>query len=64
MCHLCMKRSKKFDPNQMYTFDKILVKHISVNETLLKLDLEPKGQQSKGTKIFHLLTRRHISRCG
>ena len=44
MCHLCMKFSKKFDPNQMYTFDKMVVKHISVKETLLKLDLEPKGQ--------------------
>ena len=28
----------------MYTSDKIVVKHISVKETLLKLDLEPKGQ--------------------
>ena len=44
MCHLCMKLSNKFDPNQMYTSDKIVVKHISVKETLLKLDLEPKGQ--------------------
>ena len=39
-----MKLSDKFDPNQMYTSDKIMVKHISVKETLLKLDLEPKGQ--------------------
>ena len=44
MCHLCMKLSNKFDPNQMYAPDKILVKHISVKETLLKLELEPKGQ--------------------
>ena len=44
MCHLSMKLSDKFDPNHMYTSDKIVVKHISVNETLLKLDLEPKGQ--------------------
>ena len=44
MCHLCMKLSNKFDPNQIYTSDKIVVKHISVKETLLKLDLEPKGQ--------------------
>ena len=28
----------------MYTSDKKVVKHISVKETLLKLDLEPKGQ--------------------
>ena len=28
----------------MYTSDKIVVKHISVKETLLKIDLEPKGQ--------------------
>ena len=44
MCHLSMKLSDNFDPNQMYTSDKIVVKHISVKETLLKLDLEPKGQ--------------------
>ena len=41
MCHLCMKLSNKFDPNQMYTSDKIVGKtHFC--ETLLKLDLEPK----------------------
>ena len=28
----------------MYTSDKLVVKHISVKETLLKLDLEPKDQ--------------------
>ena len=44
MCHLSMKLSDKFEQNQMYTSDKIVVKHISVKETLLKLDLEPKGQ--------------------
>ena len=44
MCHLCLKLSNKFDPNQMYTSDIIVVKHISVKETLVKLDLEPKGQ--------------------
>ena len=44
MCHLCMKLSNKFDPNQMYTSEKIVVKHISVKKTLLKFDLEPKGQ--------------------
>ena len=44
MCHLSMKLSDKFDPNQMYTSDKIVVKHISVKETLLQLDLEPKSQ--------------------
>ena len=44
MCHLCMKLSNKLDQNQMYTSDKIVVKHISVKETLFKLDLEPKGQ--------------------
>ena len=43
MCHLSMKLSDKFEPNQMYISDKIVVKHISVKETLLKLDLEPKG---------------------
>ena len=44
MCHLCIKLSNKFDPNQMYTCDKIVVKNISVKETLLKLDLKIKGQ--------------------
>ena len=44
MCHLSMKRSDKFDPNQMCTSDKIVVKYISMKETILKLDLEPKGQ--------------------
>ena len=44
MCQLSMKLSDKFDPNQMYTSDKIVEKHISVKETLLQLDLEPKGQ--------------------
>ena len=65
MCHLSMKLSDKFDPNQMCTSEKIVVKHISVKETLLKFDLEPKGQGhtnnriiSKGTKIFHLLINR------
>ena len=43
MCHLSMKLSNRFDPNQMYS-DKIVVKHISVKETLLQLDLKPKGQ--------------------
>ena len=43
MCHLFMKLSNRFDRNQMYT-TKILVKHMSVKETLLQLDLEPKGQ--------------------
>ena len=44
MCHLSMQLPDKFDPNQMYTSDKIVVKHISVKETLLKFDLERKGQ--------------------
>ena len=45
MCNLSMKLSDKFDPNSMYTSDIIVLKHISVvKETLLKLDLEPKGQ--------------------
>ena len=43
MCHLCIKLSNKFDPNQMYTCDKIVVKNISVKETLLKFDLKIKG---------------------
>ena len=64
MCHLCMKLSNKFDPNQMYTSDKIVVKHISVKETLLKLDLEVIANNrkiSKGTKIFHLFINRAIA---
>ena len=65
MCHLSMKLSDKSDPNQMYTSDKIVVKHISVKETLLQLDLEPKGQgyskqqnNKQENKIFHLLINR------
>ena len=44
MCPLSMKLSDKSNPNETYTSDIIVVKHISVKETLLKLDLEPKGQ--------------------
>ena len=44
MYHLSMKLSDMFDPNPMYTSDKIVVKHISEKETLLKLDSELKGQ--------------------
>ena len=44
MCHLSMKLSYIFDPNAMYTSEKIVEKHISVKETLLKLALKPKGQ--------------------
>ena len=44
MCHLSMKLSDKFDPNQMCSSDKIVVKHISVKETVLKPDLESQGQ--------------------
>ena len=39
-----MKLSDKFDPNPVNTSDKMVVKHISVKETFLKLDLESKGQ--------------------
>ena len=44
MCHQSMKLSHMFHPSPMYSSDKMMVKHISVKETLLKLDLEPKGQ--------------------
>ena len=44
MCQFSMKLSDKFDPNEMFTSDEIVVKHISVKETLLKLDLESKGK--------------------
>ena len=47
-----MKLSDKFDPNPMYTSDKIVVKHISEKETLLKLDLEPKCQGHSRKKII------------
>ena len=51
MCHLSMKLSDMFHPNPMSDFDKIVVKHISVKETLLKPDPEPKGQgHSKKTE--------------
>ena len=36
MCHLSMKLSDKSNPNQMYTSDKIVVKHISVKRNTLK----------------------------
>ena len=50
MCHLSMKLSDMFDPNPMHTSDKIVVKCIPVKETLLKLDLEPKGQGHSKSK--------------
>ena len=58
-----MKLSHKFDPNQMCTSDKIVVKYISVKETLLKLDPRVKIIAnnriiSKGTKVFHLFKNR------
>ena len=34
MCHLAMKFSDMFDPNAMYSSEKIVEKHISVKETL------------------------------
>ena len=57
-----MKLSDKFGPNQMCTSDKIVVKYISMKETLLKLDLEPKGQgyskqQKQGNKDIPLLNK-------
>ena len=65
MYHLSMKLSDKFDPNQIYTSDKIVVTHIFVKESLLKfesLTLSPRVKViannriiSKGTKIYHLL---------
>ena len=65
MCLVSMKLSDKFDPNQMYISEKIVVKHISVKETVLMLDLEPKSQgyskqqkNKQGNKIFHLLINR------
>ena len=66
MCHLSMKLSDKFNPNQMYTSDKIVVKHInSAKKTLVKLDLEPKGQghskkqnNKKGNKNIPPLNKR------
>ena len=33
ICHLSMKLTDKFEPNQMFTSDKIVVKLISVKET-------------------------------
>ena len=62
---LVYEASHKFDPNQMYTSDKIVVKHISVKETLLKLDVEPTGQgdskqqnNNQGNKKYNLLINR------
>ena len=50
MCHLSMELSDMFDPKPMYTFDKTVVKCISLKETPLKLDLEPKGQPLQKTE--------------
>ena len=44
MCHLYMKLSDMFDPNPMHSSNKMVAKHISVKETLLNLDIVPKGQ--------------------
>ena len=53
--HLSMKLSHMFDPYPLHTSDKIVVKHISVKETLSKLDHEPKCQGlSKNKKIINL----------
>ena len=56
-----MKLSDMSHPNSMHTSDKTVVKHISWKKTLLKLDLEPKGQGhdkkqrivTYGRKIIH-----------
>ena len=71
MCHLSMKLSDKFNPNQIYTSEKIVVKHISVKETLLQLDLEPKGQghskqqnNKQGNKNFRPLNKQSKSLLG
>ena len=50
MCHLFMEFSDMFDLNLPHTSDKIIVKLISENETLSKLDLEPKCQGQSKTK--------------
>ena len=65
MRHRSMQLSHTFDPNAMYTSDKIVEKHICLKETLLNLDLEPKKVKviaknriiHKGTKILHLLNK-------
>ena len=48
-----------------FVYEALVVKHIYVKGTLLKLDLEPKGQgrskqqnNKQGNKIFHLLINR------
>ena len=51
MCHLSLQLSNMFDPNSVSSSDQIMVKLISVNETLLKVGLEPKGQgRAKGRR--------------
>ena len=52
MYHLSMKLSDRFDPNQMYTSDNIVVKHISVKETQQNnkqgnKNIQPLNKQSK-----------------
>ena len=62
MCNLSMKLSDKFDPKQMYTSDKIVVKHISVKESLLKLETKVQGHSKQhnnkqGNKNIPLLNK-------
>ena len=59
MCHLSMKLSDKFDPNQMCTSDKIVVKHISVKETLLSLILSPRVKVIANNRIISKATKIH-----
>ena len=47
MCHLSMKLSATFDQNSMHTSDKIVVKHILVEEILLKLEQKGQGHGQK-----------------
>ena len=70
MCHLSMKHPDMFDPNPMYTSDKIVVKHISVEETVLSLALSPKikviaknGNTHKYIIILNKQSRDLLSNC-
>ena len=52
MCHLSMKLSDKFDPNQMYTSDKSLTlspraKVIANNRILSKGNIPPLNKQTR-----------------
>ena len=67
MCHLSLKFSDKSDPNPMYTFDKIVAKHISEKETLLKQHHSIQKNNKQGNKNIPPLCKQNknpLNNCG